>query len=159
MRNEHHPEQYGRTHGQAYGGLGVHGIEGVTRLQVGPGLHHMPPLHLWDRRLLPNTAGVPPSVTAVATGRAPDQEVPSLDDQTGKAGRVVPRGRLMTNDVLPYGLLRTAGAGLNCRHYESAPAFLCRPLCVCSLYQGLVPNEKVSSVVCRDWVPRNRTGA
>jgi len=59
---------------------------------------------------------------------------------------------------LPYGHLKPAGDGANaclyCGHYESHPSFLCVPLTVCRLHQGLVPNEKVSSVVCRDWRPR-----
>ena len=49
----------------------------------------------------------------------------------------------MTNDVLPYGLLRAAGAGLNCclycRHYEST---------YCHLHEGSIPRPKVSSVKC-----------
>ena len=60
-------------------------------------------------------------------------------------------------DWLPYGLLQSAGDGLEaclyCQHYASNPGFSCRPLCCCNLHQGLIPNEKVSSVVCGHWQP------
>ena len=61
---------------------------------------------------------------------------------------------------LPYGHLQRAGEGdracLYCRYYDHHPPVLCLPLTVCSLHQGVIPNGKVSSVVCSDWTPRKR---
>lgn len=71
--------------------------------------------------------------------------------------KVVPQETAPAEELsyLPYGLQQPAGAGLEaclyCQHYSSHPGLTCRPLCVCRLHQGLIPNEQISSVKCRDW--------
>ena len=49
-------------------------------------------------------------------------------------------------DGLPYGLLRTAGAGLKCclycRHHEST---------YCHLHEGSIPKQRISSLKCWNW--------
>ena len=71
--------------------------------------------------------------------------------------KVVPQETAPAEELsyLPYGLQQPAGAGLEaclyCQHYSSHPGLTCRPLCVCRLHQGLIPNEQISSVKCPEW--------
>ena len=41
---------------------------------------------------------------------------------------------------------------------NTIPTFLCLPICACHLHQGLVDNQKQSSVCCPDWTSRGRLG-
>mgnify|MGYP007016733199 FL=1 len=76
-------------------------------------------------------------------------------------------GQSMTNPpeewrFLPHGFLQPAVDGehvcLYCRYFNYHPTFLCLPICACHLHQGLVDNQKQSSVCCPEWTSRGRVG-
>ena len=78
-----------------FGGVGFRRRPGAAGLEGGLSLRHMSALHLWGGPALPHDSWLQHQAEAVATGRAPDKEMPALGTDLAEGVRLGPGGRLI----------------------------------------------------------------